>query len=126
MTDFRNDQETRHGTGQGTDQWVVRRVRTGLLSAAALILIAATPEPMLPIPPIPPPNPPTDTAAPMPDDAQRAPVIVAEDDMRVRLQLYRLRRYDGSRGFLPGSRFETSEERKAIQTPGLSVSVPLH
>ena len=51
--------------------------------------------------------------------------VVIGRKVQVKLRLYRLRRPDGSMGFLPGSRFETSEERKAIQTPGISLSVPL-
>lgn len=99
--------------------------RTAFLLLALLATMAASPEPILPVPPVPPPRPPNDTAAPVPDDDMRAPVSAADNDAKVKLELYRLRRYDGSRGFLPGSRYETSEERKAIQTPGLSVSVPL-
>ena len=28
-------------------------------------------------------------------------------------------------GFAPGSRYQTTEDRKPIQTPGFSISVPL-
>ncbi|MDR3537051.1 MAG: hypothetical protein P4L71_11180 [Acetobacteraceae bacterium] len=100
-------------------------IRAALLLLTGLLTLAAAPEPMLPIPPIPPTHPPTDTAAPVPDDDMRAPVTVADATTQVKLQLYRVHRYDGSRGFLPGSRYESTEDRRPIQTPGLSVSVPL-
>lgn len=100
--------------------------RTAFLLLAGLLTLAAAPETNLPIPPMPPPHPPTDTAAPVPDDNAHAPVTVADGDPQVRLELYRLHRYDGSQGFLPGSRYESTEDRRPIQTPGLSVSVPLH
>lgn len=96
-----------------------------LRATAGLLALAAAPLP-LPVPPVPPAKPPTDTAAPVPDIAQRAPLAIANEDTQVRLRLYRARRYDGSRGFLPGSRYESSEDRKPIQTPGFSVTVPLH
>lgn len=92
--------------------------------AMALLTMAAAPL-NLPIPPTPPDNAPTDTAAPVPDSGRIAPMTLANAETQVKLRLYRLRRPDGSMGFLPGSRFETSEERKAIQTPGISLSVPL-
>ena len=99
-------------------------IRPALIATATLLTMAAAPQP-LPLPPMPPDNAPTDTAAPIPDSGLRAPLTLANADPQVKLRLYRLRRPDGSMGFLPGSRFETSEERKAIQTPGISLSVPL-
>ncbi len=99
---------------------------TALLFLAVLLTAAAAPETLLPVPPIPPSQPPTDMAAPVPDDDLRPPVTVAEGDPQFKLQVYRVHRYDGSQGFLPGSRYESTEDRKPIQTPGISVSVPLH
>lgn len=112
--------------------------RAALALLAALATLAASPDqgrpaalPVassigLPEPPMPPMHPPTDMLAPVPDDNLRAPLVVAGDDAQVKLRLFRMQRYDYSRGFLPGSRYESSEDRKTIQTPGLSLSVPLH
>jgi hypothetical protein len=62
----------------------------------------------------------------MPDDNLRAPLLLADEASSVKLQMFRMRRYDASQGFLPGSRYESTEDRKAIQTPGLSIVVPLN
>jgi hypothetical protein len=99
--------------------------RTSLILLMGLATAAAAPGPDLPIPPIPPKRPPTDVAAPVPDSDVRAPLVIASEDPRVQIRNFRVDRYDQSRGFLPGSRYESSEERKGIQTPGLSVTVPL-
>jgi hypothetical protein len=100
----------------------------GFVALAGLLTIAAAPAPddSLPTPPIPPAQGPADIAAPVPDSDARGPMTFASDEARFKLQLYRVRRPDGSVGFLPGSRYESTEDRKAIQTPGISVSVPLH
>lgn len=112
--------------------------RAVLALLAALATLAASPEPGregaapaglpigLPVPPIPPLHAPTDELAPIPDDNLRAPLVVAGDDAQVKLRLFRIQRYDSSRGFPPGSHYESKEDRKAFQTPGLSLSVPLH
>jgi hypothetical protein len=79
----------------------------------------------LPIPPIPPPSPPSATAAPIPDNDVDAPAAAVQTGPRLALKFYRAQTYDPGMGFGPGSRYRTSEDRKPIQTPGFSVSVPL-
>ncbi len=79
----------------------------------------------LPVPPIPPEHPPIGETAPTPDVNARAPVPLASERPSVDVKLYRSDPPDPSLGFAPGSRFQTAEERKPIQTPGLSVTVPL-
>jgi hypothetical protein len=79
----------------------------------------------LPIPPIPPVHQFLTEAAPVPNVDAAAPVAPASDKTTVYMRLYRNRMYDPSVGFVPGSRFQTAEDRKPIQTPGFSVSVPL-
>jgi hypothetical protein len=97
-----------------------------LLRPVCLLALAAAAPHTIPLPPIPPATPPSDTAAPVPDVDLHAPIAVATEETRLRLRLFRMQRYDASRGFLPGSRYESSEDRKPIQTPGFIVSVPLH
>jgi len=95
---------------------------------AALVLLATTaarPAPALPEPPIPPANPPTDETAPVPDRDIRAPVNGSQNGVEVNLQDFRNNRYDQSPGYSPGSQFETNEDKRPIQTPGLTVRVPL-
>lgn len=102
-------------------------IRTfGFAVLAGFLTVAAAPDNDLPVPPIPPTQGPADIAAPVPDSDARGPLTLASEEARFKLQLYRVRRPDGSVGFLPGSRYETTEERKAIQTPGISFIVPLH
>ena len=79
----------------------------------------------LPVPPLPPSVPPIGDAAPVPNLNAEAPVAPSSDEMSVNVQLYRVRMYDPSAGFVPGSRYQSTEDRKPIQTPGLSFSVPL-
>lgn len=79
----------------------------------------------LPIPPVPPTNQPLDHAAPVPNIDARAPVVAQSEGPTVDVRLYRARTYDSSVGFVPGSRYQSSEDRKPIQTPGFVVSVPL-
>lgn len=101
-------------------------IRLAVLLSMGLLLAAAGPaNTELPEPPLPPPHPPSSQAAPVPDTDARAPLAIASDDPRITLEMYRVQRYDASRGFAPGSKYESSEDRKAIQTPGLAVRVPL-
>jgi hypothetical protein len=79
----------------------------------------------LPIPPIPPPHPPTDQSAPIPDRDAQAPPDTDADGARVSVRDFRVRRFNQGLGYAPGSQYETSEEKRSIQTPGLTVQVPL-
>jgi hypothetical protein len=79
----------------------------------------------LPLPPIPPDNPPAGDTAPVPNVDARAPAPPSSEQASVNVKLYRADPPDPSLGFLPGSRFQNSEERKPIQTPGFSITVPL-
>jgi hypothetical protein len=79
----------------------------------------------LPVPPIPPEHPSLAEIAPMPNLDARAPLTAASDAPSFDLRLYRARPYDPGLAFTPGSRYQTNEDRKPIQTPGVSISVPL-
>lgn len=79
----------------------------------------------LPLPPSPPEHLPVADAAPVPNVNLQAPVTPAKNEASVDVKLYRAKMYDPSLGFVPGSRYQSSEDRKPIQTPGFSVSVPL-
>ena len=79
----------------------------------------------LPVPPIPPVLPAIGDAAPVPNFDAEAPVTPSSEGPSVNVRLYRIRMYDPSAGFVPGSHYQSTEDRKPIQTPGLSISVPL-
>lgn len=96
-----------------------------LVLLAMLVIAAPAMASDLPVPPPPPLHPPSGDIAPVPDLDARPPAAPASDKTTVDVRLYRARTYDPSVGFVPGSRYQTSEERKPIQTPGFSISVPL-
>ena len=80
----------------------------------------------LPVPPIPPDHVPLAEVAPVPNNNARAPAVPVSDRPTVDVRLYRAKTFDdASAGFVPGSRYQTSEDRKPIQTPGFSINVPL-
>ncbi len=78
----------------------------------------------LPVPPLPPANLKMAQIAPVPDPDVQAPRAQAVD-LSLNVHFYRATTYDPSQGFTPGSRFQSSEDRKPIQTPGLSFSMPI-
>jgi hypothetical protein len=97
-----------------------------LLALVILMRIGSTAKAEdLPVPPVPPDIPPIADAAPVPNPDAAEPVTPSSDAPSVNVRMYRARMYDPSVGFVPGSRYESSEDRKPIQTPGLSISVPL-
>ena len=59
------------------------------------------------------------------DRDSQAPPDNAGQGPRVSLRDFRVRRFNQGLGYAPGSQFETSEEKRTIQTPGLTVQVPL-
>ncbi len=96
----------------------------------SLLLIAASPvtrrapTPLLPVPPIPPAHPPADQSAPIPDPnlvAPRSGSLMPD----VKFQDFRASQYATSPGYAPGSQFQTSEDKRPIQTPGVTWKVPL-
>jgi hypothetical protein len=99
--------------------------RAGLAFLTLLATTGASPVRSLPIPPIPPAHPPADRSAPVPDLDAKAPLPDEARGTRVVVNNFRYRSYDQSMGYTPGSQFQSSEEKRVIQTPGLLVRVPL-
>lgn len=101
-------------------------IRVGLAMALGLAAMAAGPPPAaLPVPPIPPAHPPTDQAAPVPDIDAQAPLSSDSQGVKWTLNDFRVQRYSSSLGYARGSQFQTSEEKRPIQTPGVTLRVPL-
>jgi hypothetical protein len=100
-------------------------IRVSLALALGLTLMGAGPAPELPVPPIPPAHPPADQAAPVPDIDAQGPLSADPQGVKVGLNDFRVRRYDSSMGYTQGSHFQTSEEKRPIQTPGLMFRVPI-
>lgn len=102
------------------------RLQLALLSG--IVAGAASPPPphaALPVPPIPPAHPPVDQAAPLPDGDLRGPPLDSVQGARIGLTQFRKQNYDPSSGYAPGSRYQDSEDRRVIQTPGLTLKVPI-
>ena len=95
------------------------------LILAVFLTAAAATAADLPLPPIPPAHPPSGEIAPVPNLDARAPVAPASDKTTVGVKLFRAGTYDTSLGFAPGSRSQSTEDRKMIQTPGFTINVPL-
>lgn len=91
-----------------------------LLALISLPAVAQT----LPIPPIPPLHPPASDLAPVPDRDIRPPVS-APEGVRLRPEVFSAARPETSLAFSPGSRYQASDERAPLQTPGLRMTVPL-
>jgi hypothetical protein len=79
----------------------------------------------LPIPPVPPEHPFLADNAPLPNFDARPPLVPISTSPTFDVRVLSNKRYDPSLGFAPGSRYQTNEDRRPIQPPGLSVSVPL-
>jgi hypothetical protein len=100
-------------------------MRTYLVLAALAAIGPTAFAENLPLPPMPPIQPHLADAAPVPDADAQAPVAPDSGQPSINMRLYRARTYDPAGGFAPGSRYQSSEDRKAIQTPGFSINVPL-
>lgn len=94
----------------------------GLLSICGASPALADP---LPVPPPPPAQVSGAAAAPVPDPDAR--LNLPDGDPRASLEIrnFQTPSYSAGQAFAPGSRFRTPEERRPIQTPGLSLVVPL-
>jgi len=99
--------------------------RLGWAVLALLATAGARSPPPLPIPPIPPNHPPTNLSAPVPDPNVRAPPPTGPQETQVRVQDFRADMMTNGLGYTPGSKFQSSEDKRPIETPGLTVQVPL-
>jgi hypothetical protein len=104
----------------------MRRMPAAVLVLGVLVgLMPGAMADQLPIPPLPPEHPVLGDNAPVPNVDAREPIMPVSSSPTVDVRFFRVKRYDPSQGFTPGSRYQSTEDRRAIQTPGLTVSVPL-
>jgi hypothetical protein len=97
-----------------------------LLGGAAPRVLLPLPPPLpLPLPPPLPTDPPADEAAPMPDEALRSPGRTVRDATGFALRMYPMQDLGTGEGFIPGSAYQSPEQRKPMQTPGFMVTMPL-
>jgi hypothetical protein len=101
--------------------------RAAVLLANVMLAVSGQP-PFLPLP-LPPPlpaNPPADHAAPVPNDDPHIPDEGARQGRASwALRVYPMQEFDTGNGYVPGSAYQSPEQRKPIQTPGFMVTVPL-
>ena len=79
----------------------------------------------LPLPPPLPADPPTDCAAPVPDAGLLPPNRTGSGGTAFSLRLYSMRKLGTSDGYIPGSAYQSPEQRRPMQPPGFMVTVPL-
>lgn len=103
----------------------MRRWRVAVMWITLAVAAQAAMAEGFPLPPTPPSHPPLGDNAPVPDTDATAPTRPVSEGASVDVRFYRVRQFDPSLGFVPGSRYQSTEDRKAIQTPGFSISVPL-
>lgn len=99
------------------------------LLLGSLLLAAAAPRtpPWMPLP-LPPPlplDPPSDQAAPVPAGNLAAVAQAGRSQTEFALRFYQMQEYGTGDGYIPGSAYESPEERKPMQTPGFLVTIPL-
>jgi hypothetical protein len=99
--------------------------RTLAAVLGSLLLAAAAPASLLPLPPPLPVDPPTDEAAPIPNTNARVPSGTAQEQTAWALRVYSMPDFDTGEGYIPGSAYQSPEQRKPIQTPGFMITVPL-
>ena len=92
---------------------------TGLLLLASPALAEPLPEP-----PTPPAHVPGPDVAPTPNPDARLRSD-AQEHASVELRMFQRPSTDFGQAFTPGSRFRTPEERRPLQTPGISLTVPI-
>ena len=80
----------------------------------------------LPLPPPLPVNPPTDLAAPVPDAALHSPGWLLQDqNATLALRIYRMQEFGTGAAYVPGSEYQSPEQRRPMQPPGFIVTLPL-
>lgn len=108
--------------------------RAIVMLLASLLLAGAGPRsslppppalPSLPLPPPLPADPPTDQAAPVPNGTLWGPDASAGDHGAFAFRIYRMPEFGTSQGFIPGSAYESPEQRRPMQPPGFSFTLPL-
>jgi hypothetical protein len=66
-----------------------------------------------------------DQSAPMPNRDITGPLVLEPQGAQFSVSNFRIRRTDQSLGYGPGSQYETTEDKRPIPTPGLTIRVPL-
>jgi hypothetical protein len=98
-----------------------------MIRLAAILLagaVAGAARSSLPLPPTPPKHIPAGEPAPVPDGS----LLPSERGTRTtefNLRFFSLKEHDGGLAFIPGSAYPAPVDRKLMQTPGFTVSLPM-
>jgi hypothetical protein len=87
-------------------------------------VVVRTARSSFPLPPLPPTHAPAGEAAPLPDDDLSRPTPGTET-ATFHVRMFSLDEHDSGLAFIPGSAYPAPEDRKPMQTPGVTVSVPM-
>ena len=98
-------------------------IRTILLVLMGWLVSAAGP--LLPVPPMPPTHAPNDRAAPVPNPDLFPPPAPVSQSAALHPHIFHMNEFGTGLGFIPGSAYQSPEERKPTQTPGFTVTVPI-
>ncbi len=97
-------------------------IRLAAILLAGLVVGAARSS--LPLPPTPPKHAPAGEAAPVPD-ASLLPSDPGTRTTEFNLRIFTLQEHDGGLASIPGSAYAPPVDRKLMQTPGFTVSLPM-
>lgn len=97
-------------------------MRLAIILACGVLVGAAAP--LLPLPPTPPEDAPITEPAPVPNADAMLP-DAGGSGTQFNLRMFSMREYGNGQAYIPGSAYQSPEERKAMQTPGFTVSVPM-
>lgn len=78
----------------------------------------------LPLPPTPPPHAPAGGSAPLPDGDLQPPRL-GTPTTEFNVRMFSLQEHGDGLAFIPGSAYPAPEDRKPVQTPGFTVSLPV-
>lgn len=79
----------------------------------------------LPLPPLPPADAQTGEPAPLPDGNLPPSPSVGTETTKFNVRMFSLDEHGGGLAFIPGSAYVPPEDRKPMQTPGITVSLPV-
>ncbi len=92
--------------------------------APAGVVVGAAARLSFPLPPLPPTHAPAGEPAPLPDTDLSQPTPGAET-ATFHVRVFSLDEHDAGLAFIPGSAYPAPEDRKPMQTPGVTVSLPM-
>lgn len=104
---------------------MIRTLSATVLALTVACAVAPSWADDLPVPPIPPAASSLLTSAPVPSYDMKGPVGAVDQRPSVAIRFYRNNEFHTGYGFMPGSRYRSTEDSRPFPNPGISVSVPI-